>query len=246
MSGAAGAARAAGSARTAWATRAAGASIARRSTSVAPARASTTIAIARIEGVSLHALRSRSQIDQVEKLAAFLRSRWRGLALDHAHQTNLGHAPADDVERLHQSAEPVALNLKRGTHGFRLGPTAKIRRRGRFRLRLGPGFTSTAFARRSLGARRGTVRGCLRGDRLTLGDLRRGRAFFSARAFDSDRHGLDLGRRSSCLRVLCPVGPLGLCRPLQQDSGKLGDGLHGVRPSLRVNQGRFSRMQRPS
>jgi hypothetical protein len=75
-------------------------------------------------GIALHALRPWRQVDEVEELTALLRPCWRGFALDHAHQANLGNTPTHDVERFHQPAEPVALHLKRDAHSFRLGSAA--------------------------------------------------------------------------------------------------------------------------
>jgi hypothetical protein len=122
-----------------------------------------TTAVARIECILLHALRPRHQIDEVEELAALLRARWCGVALDHAHQTNLGHAPAHHVERLHQPAEPIALHLECGAHGFRLWAAAQVNRhRWLRRLRFGLARTcacfGAGFARRSFGARGGVIR----------------------------------------------------------------------------------------
>jgi hypothetical protein len=168
--------------------------------------------------------------------------------LDHAHQTHLGYAPTHDVERLHQPAEPVALNLERGAHGFRLGSAAQVRRRGGLGLRFHVALAGATFAGRCLSARRGSIRGFFPCGSLDCGRLCNGRIFACSRFFrDNRRWRGSLDRRGGNLRVLGPVGLLGLCRPLQQNSGKLGDGLHGLRPSLRVNQGRFiSQMQRLS
>jgi hypothetical protein len=177
--------------------------------------------------------------------------------LDHAHQTHLGYAPAHDVERLHQPAEPIALNLERGAHGFGFGSAAQVGRRGGLGLRFRTALASATFAGRCLCARRGSIRGFFRGRGLDRGGLCTGRSLARictgrslarSRFFrDNRRRRGSLRRRGGNLRVLGPVGLLGLCRPLQQNSGKLGDGLHGLRPSLRVNQGRFiSQMQRLS
>jgi hypothetical protein len=126
-----------------------------------------TTAVARI-GL-LRALRPRRQIDEVEKLAALLRACRGGIALDHTHQANLGHASTHDVERLHQPAKPIALHLESGTHGFRLGTCAQIDRHhglgGRFWLAcagvgFGAGF-GTGVAGSCLVARRGGIRRCL-------------------------------------------------------------------------------------
>lgn len=47
--------------------------------------AAATIPVARIEGILLHVLRPRRQIDEVEEVAALLGARGCSLALDHAH-----------------------------------------------------------------------------------------------------------------------------------------------------------------
>jgi hypothetical protein len=83
--------------------------------------ATTLAATASVERIALLALRARHQIDRVEKLAALLRSLGCIFALQHANQANLCHAFADDIQRLHQTGKPVALNLKLGTNGLRLG-----------------------------------------------------------------------------------------------------------------------------
>ena len=235
--------RSARSARSTPAARTARAAIGPRATTVAPTLAPTTIPVARIEGILLHVLRPRRQIDEVEELAALLGACGCSLALDHAHQTNLGHAPAHDVERFHQPAESVAFDLEGSTHGFRLGTGTQVGRNDRLGRRLcrsfgRPPLACVAFGRRRrLAACSGTLRGCFcRGffcraslDRDGLCD---GRSLVHQRASFDGRCGWGLlGRRGGNLRVLCPVGPLGLCRPLQQDSGELGDGLHGLRPS---------------
>jgi hypothetical protein len=126
----------------------------------------TTTAVARI-GL-LHVLRPWRQIDEVEKLAALLRACRGGIALDHAHQANLGHASTHDVERLHQPAKPIALHLESGTHGFRLGTCAQIDRHHglgrRFWLACtdaGVGF-GAGFAGRCLVAWREAIRGAIR------------------------------------------------------------------------------------
>jgi hypothetical protein len=152
--------------------------------------------------------------------------------LDDAHQANLGHAPAHDIERLHQAAEPVALNLERGAHGFRLRSAAQVNRRGGLGLRFRTTVTGATFAGRCLSARGSPIRGFFRSGRLDRGRLCAGHVLTRCRFFRSSRRrrgSLDI--RGGNLRVLGPVGPLGLCRPLQQNSGKLGNGLHGVRPS---------------
>ena len=65
------------------------------------------------------------------------------------------------------------------------------------------------------------------------------------RALCAGRNLLDRG--SGHLRVCLPECTLHLRRPLQQNSGELGDGLHGVRPSLLLNEGWLKpRMQRLS
>jgi hypothetical protein len=105
-------------------------------------------AVARVRRITLHALRPWRQIDEIKELAALLRARRCGFALNHAHQTNLGNASPDDVKCLHQSGEPVALNLERSAHGFRLGASAQIKRgwSGLRRLFTRRGVARTSFA----------------------------------------------------------------------------------------------------
>jgi hypothetical protein len=231
-------ARPASAARSSPSSGPATAAIAPWAATVAPTLAATAIPVARIKGTLLHVLRPRRQIDEVEELAALLGACRGSLALDHAHQTNLGHAPAHDVERLHQARKPVPLNLESGTHGFRLRPGTQVGRRlGRS---ISRNFGRNTFACAVFAfARRRRLTACSRPFRVFLGSasldrdrLWDGRSLVHQHAFFDGRcrWGL-LGRRSGNLRVLCPVGPLGLCRPLQQDSGELGDGLHGLRPS---------------
>jgi hypothetical protein len=132
--------------------------IATRASAVAPTLTTTT-AVARIRGILL---RPRHQIDNVEKLTPLLRASRCGFALDHAYQANLGHAPAHHIERLHQSAEPVAFQLESGAHGFRLGPRTQINRRRwlgwRFWRACADAGFGAGFGGRGLVAWRGGIR----------------------------------------------------------------------------------------
>jgi hypothetical protein len=187
-------------------------------------------AVARVRRIALHALRPWHQIDKIKELAALLRARRCGFALNHAHQANLGNASPDDVKCLHQPGEPVALSSLR-------------------RLFTRRGVTRTDFAGDYRIIHRSSSR-CL--CRFTLRRVYSGLAQFAriiGRSFGANNWSWwsFLHRRHCSLRVRGPIGLLGFRRPLQQNSGKFGDGLHDVRPSLRLNQGRFIRwMQRPS
>jgi hypothetical protein len=208
-------------------------------------------AVARVRRIALHALRPWHQIDKIKELAALLRARRCGFALNHAHQANLGNASPDDVKCLHQPGEPVALNLERSAHGFRLGASSQIKRcrSSLRRLFTRRGVTRTDFAGDYRIIHRSSSR-CL--CRFTLRRVYSGLAQFAriiGRSFGANNWSWwsFLHRRHCSLRVRGPIGLLGFRRPLQQNSGKFGDGLHDVRPSLRLNQGRFIRwMQRPS
>jgi len=243
-------ARPLGGAPATWTTGSAIAATA-RPTAIASALATAPIAVTRIVRIPLRALRPRGQIDQVEELAALLRAGRCSFGLDHAHQANLVRTPANDIQCFHESAKPVALELESGSHGFRLGTTTQVDRLGRrgrsvaFSRACIRGF---GFDGRGFNLFDGLVRTFLRCH--SLGRWRVG----TRRLGTGTRFLLHGGcghrfrwRGLGNWRVFCPIGALGLGRPLQQNSGKLGDGLHGVRPSLRVNQGRFiSRLQRLS
>jgi hypothetical protein len=226
-------------------------------TATATTTTATAIAIATIGSTPLRALRPRRHFHGVEEFATLLRAVRRSLALENAHQADLPRAPADDIESLHHAREPVALNLQRGAHGLRLGPRSQVERRDCLRWRgrlldrdwiLGRCGRGTAFRRGSVLAGRSSIRDLAgsNGLRRRLGGIARtpvGAWRFRARR--AGRSLLDLG--SGDLWVRGSVGLLRFRRPLHQDSGKLGDGLHGIRPSLLVKQGWFiSRVERPS
>jgi hypothetical protein len=72
------------------------------------------------------ALRSRHQIDGVKILASLLSPRWCWFTLKYAYEANLGHSPANHVQSLHQTCDPVTLNLKCSAYGFRFWPCSKF------------------------------------------------------------------------------------------------------------------------
>jgi hypothetical protein len=199
------------------------------------------IAIARIEPIALLALRPRHEIDDVVEFAALLRALGRILSLKHAHQSNLGRAPARHVQCFHHARQTIAFQLKRRAHRLGLGTRAEIGFRRRHGWLTRACIAAYHFVRRS-GLDRGLP--CLLGCR---GRLDRRRARLGGVALD-DRFGsrrcCALDGRSCGLRVRGPIGPLCFRRLLQQDSGELGDRLHGVRPFLARRSGQgFLQMQ---
>jgi hypothetical protein len=186
-----------------------------------------------VERFTLHGLRPRHEVDQIEELTALLGAYRCRIALDHAHQANLAHTAADDVQGFHHPRQAIALHLKSSANRLGLGTCSQVHRLGR-----------KSFRRCTLGGRRLCLGGVLGGH--NLGRLVRGRSYSIDRGgFRRGFHWLcgacvllrwrrRLGRGFSLglLRVIGPVSLLGLCRPPQQNSGKLGDGLHGVVPFL--------------
>jgi hypothetical protein len=197
----------------------AGAAVARSTTAISAARTTSPITVTTVEGIAL-ALRPRHQIDDVEELATLLCALRSILPLQHAHEPDLRRPSPDHVERFHHAGKSVTFHLQSSTHRLGFGPFAQ----GGLWSRFGGGrFASSSLCRSirsNVGARRLVGRACLDGPLF-----RRCRSWHWL-------CGTGFG-----LRVLCPVCPLGLCRPLQQNSGKLCDGLHWVRPSWRMSQG---------
>jgi hypothetical protein len=76
--------------------------------------------------------RASDAIDHVMKLATRDGAVWTLLALEHAHETNLIDAIADDVECLEQARRAIGLNIERSCDGL----DRRIRRRAR-RRRIG-------------------------------------------------------------------------------------------------------------
>jgi hypothetical protein len=182
----------------------------------------TTTAVARVRRIALHTLRPWHQIDNIKEFAALLRARRCSFALNHAHQANLGNASPDDVKCLHQSGEPIALNLQRSAHGFRLGTGSQIKRdrSGFGRLFTRRGVTRTFFTGGCRTIRR-SFRRCLCS--FTLRSVYGGRTRIDrniGRSFGASDWSWwrFLNCRRCNLRVRGPVGLLGFRRPLQQNS----------------------------
>jgi hypothetical protein len=195
---------------------AAGTATAWTSAAVTATRATPSVAVAPFEGIAL-ALLTRHQVDGVEELAALLGALGSVLALQDAHETNLVGPASDDVESFHQTRKPITFHLQRSTNRFGFGTFAKRRL---WSWSLGRSLGRRLRGGRGLGGR--TVGGGL----ARVGGLHR--RFGRRGGFGGSR----IGAAVVGLRVLCPVCPLHLCRPLQQNPGKLCDGLHLRTPFL--------------
>jgi hypothetical protein len=222
---------AAGTALPATATRTAWPAVAWTTAPVTSAAVpSASVAITAVERFAL-ALRPRHQVDGIEKLATLLRALRSVFALQHPHKSHLPSPSPDHVQRLHQARKTVAFHLQSRADRLGLGPCAQHRLflrscRGRS---LGSRLAGLRLRRRcrSLIYRRRVCAGGFRW-RLCLGGNLVGFRLCSRRRIRA---------RGFSLRVLCPVCPLGVRCPLQQNSGKLSNGLHCVGPSWPMNQG---------
>ena len=190
------------------------------------------------------------------KVALLLRVRRRILARQDADETNVVGAIADDLERLHEPGETIALDAHllldlggghRGAgilgRGRRLGGSDPFG--GRSRLGLGGAFGCTlglsagfdrtlggARVRRRLGlGRLGDGRGV---GRLDRGGFRRsgGRSLGLRRGclacFDLGSGGLGSGRLGGGRGLRRTMGAANDCRLAQDGAGELGNGLHGA------------------
>jgi hypothetical protein len=102
-----------------------------RTAAIAAARTASAISVAAVTGATAIPPLAPSaarfgpweQIDDVEEIALLLRVRRRILAAQHAHQAHVVRAVAHDLERLHQTGEPIAgdrqllFDLGGGLHG---------------------------------------------------------------------------------------------------------------------------------
>lgn len=171
------------------------------------------------------------------------------IALNHAHQANLGRTAADDIQGFHQPRQAIALHLKSSTNRLGLGTCAEIHRLGRSSFHgstlgsrrlcrgcvLGGHSFSRVIRRRSCHIDRGGFRRAFRRSfrRAFRRAFRRSfRWFGGARVLLRWRRRLGRGFSLGLLRVLGPESLLGLCCPPQHDSGELSDGLHGGVPFL--------------
>jgi hypothetical protein len=202
----------------------------------------------------------RHQIDDVVKVSLLLGIGGRVFAGEHAHEADIVRAVAQDLERLHQPSEPVALDAhllfdlggrlcRAGILGRRCHKRGALGRRPLGRRSLG---RSGLLGRSSLGRSGGFGgRGLRLGRRsLRLGshaarlDIRLGRGRFGARLDGRDGLGRRRNRSSAFGRrrrrfgrswrggVSRAVGATNDRRLAQDCAGELGDGLHGASISI--------------
>jgi hypothetical protein len=211
---------------------------------VAPLAGTTTTPVGRF---TLHGLRPRHEVDQIKELTALLRAYRCRIALNHAHQANLGRTAADDIQGFHQPRQAIALHLKSSTHRLGLGTCSEIHRLGRSSFHgstlgssrlcrgrvLGRHSFSRVIRRRSCNIDRGAFRRAFAFRRSFRRAFRRSfRWFGGAGVLLRWRRRLGRGFSLGLLRVLGSESLLGLCCPPQHDSGELSDGLHGGVPFL--------------
>jgi hypothetical protein len=120
---------------------------------VAPLAGTTTTPVGRF---TLHGLRPRHEVDQIEELTALLRAHGCRIALNHTHQANLARPATDDVQSFHQPRQAIALHQKSSTNRLGLGTCSEIHRLGRSR-----------FHGSTLGSRRLCRGGVLGGQRFS-------------------------------------------------------------------------------